>query len=710
MGRSERKSKSEIAGFGGLNLPFPAISNRLESEKQTPDQSLRTLFTDDYQFLEEMAELRSVRSFLRLLEMDLVYEASRKGPMLGDNRFTDGKTLSGLLDRPLLALSALTTAILFAWLLCYSSYGFEFDTEGSYLNSIANPFVYAINSPPSLFGFFYYWPYQWAGGDIAVLRMANVTLTIALGWSLSFLVIRRLWTVGWPHAAVLSAGIASLALVNFHTSLSRTPNYNTLTFQSLLMVMIGLLLADRPGRIRQVLGWILVGVGGWCCFMAKLTTAAAIALLVMLYVVVLRRKSLLPMLGAALIALALLIITACLIDGGITGLVTRMVNSADLEILLGARHEASLMFRIDWLETSRTQLAFAMLTAIALLLSIFVEFRHKVLPSLALAAALIVTIAIVLAGIDPINIKLSTLFLVPAFTCLGTMFYREGLVLRTQAPTSVVLALTFLVLPHVSALGSGVNYWWGGSKAALFWMLAVVAFLSPLAQQGRSVVATLLPLTVLAQVLTASVINGAILKPRGQVKDLRAYAAVTPLPGGGKLVLSQPLHDYLVTARAQARAAGLEVGTPVVDLSGRSPGLLFVLETRALGLPWLVGPYDTSEAHFGQLGPSVPYAGSNAAAVEALGLENCADLAKAWVLIEPEGPHHLDQASVMASFGARQADYVAAATFETAINDGHDPDAYRQSLLKPVHPAALAERSCREARRQRPAGRKWSPS
>jgi hypothetical protein len=48
MVRRERESKSEIAGFGGFNLPFPAISNRLESEKETPAQSLRTLFTDDY--------------------------------------------------------------------------------------------------------------------------------------------------------------------------------------------------------------------------------------------------------------------------------------------------------------------------------------------------------------------------------------------------------------------------------------------------------------------------------------------------------------------------------------------------------------------------------------------------------------------------------------------------------------------------------------
>ncbi|WP_449380358.1 hypothetical protein [Bradyrhizobium sp. UFLA05-112] len=594
-----------------------------------------------------------------------------------------------MLNRILLVLSAVTTAILFSLLLYYSSYGLMLADEGLYLNLIANPFPYAINMPPSLFGFVYHWPYQWAGGDIAMLRAASFTLTMALGCILSFLVIRRLWIAGWHHAAVLSAGIASLALCDYR-GWGVTPSYYTLTFQSLLIVMIGLLLADRPVRIRQVLGCILIGVGGWCCFMAKPTTAAAIALLVMLYVVVLRRTSLLPMLGAALVALALLIVTAYLIDGGITGLMIRMVNSADLEMLLGARHEVSLMFRIDWLDISREQLAIAVLMAIALLLSIFMGSTHKFLSSLALAAVSIVTIAIALLGTDPISINLSTLFLVPVFICLGAMFYREGLVLRTQTPTSIALALTFLVLPHLCALGSAGNYWRIGARDALFWMLAVVAFLSPLARQGHSVVAILLPLTVLAQLLTASVVNGSLLKPFRQVKDLRAYTAVMLMPGGGKLVVSQSLYDYLAAAKAQARAAGLEVGAPVVDLTGVSPSLLYMLETRALGLPWLIGGYP----------------GSNAVAVETLRLENCADLAKAWVLIEPEGPYHIDQVSVMASFGAGQRDYLTAATLDPPVVDGDYAKETRHFLFKPIRSAAQAEQSCREARGQR-HGQKW---
>jgi hypothetical protein len=47
MARSERESKNEIAGFGGLKLSFPAISNAAAVEKQILAQSLGRLFTDD---------------------------------------------------------------------------------------------------------------------------------------------------------------------------------------------------------------------------------------------------------------------------------------------------------------------------------------------------------------------------------------------------------------------------------------------------------------------------------------------------------------------------------------------------------------------------------------------------------------------------------------------------------------------------------------
>lgn len=40
-------STNEIAEFGGLDLPIPAIANARLSEKQNPIQPLRALFTGD---------------------------------------------------------------------------------------------------------------------------------------------------------------------------------------------------------------------------------------------------------------------------------------------------------------------------------------------------------------------------------------------------------------------------------------------------------------------------------------------------------------------------------------------------------------------------------------------------------------------------------------------------------------------------------------
>jgi hypothetical protein len=54
MVRRERESTNQIARFGVLKLPIPAISNASAAEKQTPIQSLKALFTDDQ--LEIMAK------------------------------------------------------------------------------------------------------------------------------------------------------------------------------------------------------------------------------------------------------------------------------------------------------------------------------------------------------------------------------------------------------------------------------------------------------------------------------------------------------------------------------------------------------------------------------------------------------------------------------------------------------------------------------
>jgi hypothetical protein len=63
MVRRERESTNQIARFGTPKLPIPAISNASPAEKQTPAQSLRGLFTDDY-IPVFLARARMAKAFL----------------------------------------------------------------------------------------------------------------------------------------------------------------------------------------------------------------------------------------------------------------------------------------------------------------------------------------------------------------------------------------------------------------------------------------------------------------------------------------------------------------------------------------------------------------------------------------------------------------------------------------------------------------------
>lgn len=587
-------------------------------------------------------------------------------------------------DRTLLALSAFSTAVLVAWICFYSSYGLDLSDEGFYLNSIVRPFDYAVNIPPSFFGFIYHWPYRWLGGDVATLRFYNVVCTFALGWLLSFVVILRFWNLHFVVLVVVSAGLSTLILTAFHLWLL-TPNYNTLTLQSLCLVMIGLLISEEFSKEWRAAGWALIGLGGWLCCMAKLTTAFALGIVILIYVLAFRRASLRALAGAAAIAFMLLVSSAHLM-GGATALFARMADSAEAVAILGSGQELSRIFRLDSLSARFWDIAVASFAALVLLLNLRpVRWPHKLIGAAILSVGLLLTVVVALTGKDPFAAKSASPFLVPIFMALGAAAYYRNYLVENLTYDRIALAAIFLILPHLVALGSNGNYWKIGVHAAMFWTLSAVIFLSPLAKlSSNHGTAVVLPFAVAAQLLTASLVNSGQEKPYRQVRDLRSYTSETVAPGGGKLILSQSSHDYYASALIQSRVAGFVTGQPTVDLSGRSPTLLYMLDGRALGQPWLVGAYP----------------GSNAMAIRTLRLESCADLAKAWLLTEPDGPRRLDQGAVLASFGAKAMDYLIVASFNTGANDGDYPEPHTQHLLKPLRDFDSAAKTCGEAKQQ----------
>src|ERR1700675_1878245 len=98
-----------------------------------------------------------------------------------------------------LAVSAAARVLLLGWVMLCCRSGFDFTDEGFYLNWISNPWNF--HSSVTQFGFVYYPLYKLVGGDIVLLRQANVLILFTLGWALCFTFLRSIF-VQWGSIGI----------------------------------------------------------------------------------------------------------------------------------------------------------------------------------------------------------------------------------------------------------------------------------------------------------------------------------------------------------------------------------------------------------------------------------------------------------------------------------------------------------------------------
>ncbi|WP_193605787.1 hypothetical protein [Nocardioides dongkuii] len=579
----------------------------------------------------------------------------------------------------------LSTVVALVWL---SGRGLDLTDEGYYLLWLSEPGRYAAST--SQFGFVYHPLHVLLGGDVALLRTVNVLLVLALAWVLAHQVLTRL--AGWRpearwQALVCSAGLATTATGVFSLGLL-TPSYNSLSLQGLLVAVTGVVLvvSGAAGDRATWVGWVLVGVGGWLTFLAKPTTALALAVLVAVVLVAAGTVHLRGLAVAALTAAGLLLLTAIAIDGSVAAFVRRLRDGTDLLAALDGGHGLGAALRWDAYEPSLAQagvlVAVAAGTALATLAGVAQDVRTRV--TCGLGAALVVGLAVwgtrgdadVFVVADPFS---ASLLLGLPLAALGLLLLLGGRpAVRRITRAQWAVAGLLLLLPHGFAFGTNNDYWRVAGQAAVFWVLLAVVLVAPLAGRPRFRW-VLAPLLLGAQVLAVLVVLPAVVAPYrqpGPAWQLDAPATVR----GSSLTLHTAVARHLGDTTAAVRAAGLEEGEPVLDLTGRSPGLLHAWGAHALGQPWLFGGYPGSAEH----------------AAAALATVPCDELARAWVLTEPRGPRRLP-ASVLATFGATPRDFAVAASW-TAPREVTRDAPQPQQLREPLRDPAAAEEACRRAR------------
>lgn len=593
----------------------------------------------------------------------------------------------------ILIVSALCSAVIIFVTLFYSMRGIDLIDEGYYLTVISNPLKY--NNTLSQFGIAYHNIYKLSGQSISTIRIINIAITFALASALSWAILSNILhnqSEERLSRLVIAAALGTTSLAMLRLWLP-TPSYNWLAFQALMITAIGLLLSRRELRFTSVFGWALIALGGWLAFIAKPTSAAAAAILSFVYLATTRRLSIGLVTVTALILCSLLAATAYVLDGSFSGFVGRYSVGLERAGAYGMGHTLSAVLRLDTLPLDWSALKVMAIACLAATISAsFITSANRALRaasylSCAACASLTVSLALDLLG-GPYDYGLWQQLFLAAIGLSASLFAfvysRRG----HQIPNSTryrETAILLAALPFAFVAGTANNYWFMAGLVGFFWVLAGALVIGARFRLGGAL-ALMIPFIFAAQFIAAGQILFGITNPYYQPGPLRSADYRIDLGDrGGVLRVAPSTGAFIEAIRKTAYEAGFQQGTPVIDLTGHSPGVLYVMGASSTGQPWLIGNF-----------PGMP--GSNRVATEVLTGASCSELARAWLLIEPKGPYSFPS-TIISVFGADQSrDFSVAGSFSSADPLSNFRETRSQHLMRPNRSFEEALRACTEAK------------
>lgn len=599
------------------------------------------------------------------------------------------RTLTAALPWIALAICSSVTLLLLGWVIFRCRFGFDFTDEGFYLNWISNPWNYPASV--TQFGFVYYPIYRLTGGDIALLRQLNVLTVFALSFTLCVVLVRSLcWNWGelhWSQRAGFlgAAAVVASSALSFLDLWLPTPSYNSLTFQSLIVAAIGMLLANNKLSKAGIAGWLLIGIGGGFTFLAKPTSAFALACICGGYLIAAGKIAFRGLLIALSSALVLLVVSALAIDGSLPGFLKRLVDGVNLVDRLQPDSGLSHLFRWDNYDLShrqRTRFDYVLIVTYLSTTLGFLANRWAQL-SATLTAALLAAMALAtIAGEFVPRIDYEP-FQPVVFWAISFGIALSAVITRTHwlpSRNGLALIVVLLMLPYVYAFGTNNNLWTTASRAALFWVMAGFVISIELAA-ANGAWRPLLPAAAVALFVATVIVYLAMEAPYRQTQPLRFQAdSVEINRERASLILTNEAASYIREITRLAEGSGFSPGDPVIDLTGVSPGSLYVLGARPLGAAWLLAGYS----------------GSNDFMTAAIDQETCGLIGATWVLTEPNSRDAFSPV-LLRRFGADlDQDYVAVGSVYSTRTS--TPKQFEHRLYKPARDPVTARLACERAR------------
>jgi hypothetical protein len=580
----------------------------------------------------------------------------------------------------------LSTIIILYWVFKFSAYGIDFTDEGYYLNWISNPFLYKDSL--SKFGYIYHPLYNLVDGDIVWLRRINFLITFILACTLVYLVIDNLVKFDKINKVILCVVSSGIAICSFTYPYIQTPSYNHLTFQALIITSIGITLIDVTKFNKNVLSYIIIGIGGWLTFMAKPSSAVGVAAIVLMYIILSKQFQLRFLLISAATAFILFIISAYIIDGSITAYVERYFLSVKKQTLLQAGHDINKIFRIDeFILSPKITVSFFFIFLISAFFIWLGLKNNKINNFIYIITCFLILVIITTLAVSDVDWNQNYGSYQPyllfgiGYACL---FVTIILMFNNKIKIHDVrlgFFLIFLILPYIFALGTNNNYWEHSAAAAFFWLISGFVLIIPWFVKLK-LYQPIIFLVLLSQLITSIYIKEGIEKPYRYNQPLRLDDSRIVVNNKHQLILSKEFAKYINDARKIAAQSGFTKGDSIIDLSGQSPGLLYLLGAKSIGTAWNIGGYK----------------GSLNRAKASFNLVDCTDIANSWVLYESKGLSI--STDLLTSLGMDfPIKYQKVGSWETASGAGGYKEIRIQELYKPLN-ANIAKSSCELIRKK----------
>ena len=148
------------------------------------------------------------------------------------------------------------------------------------------------------------------------------------------------------------------------------------------------------------------------------------------------------------------------------------------------------------------------------------------------------------------------------------------------------------------------------------------------------------------------------------------------------LKLSKEFSKYINDFRNIFAQSGFKKKDPIIDLSGQSPTLVYLMDGKSIGTPWNIGGYkgsfDLAKARFD--------------------LVHCKEISKAWIILEADGPRNIS-INLLKYLGADFPKlYQLMGSWKTAEGAGGYKEIREQELYKPKNTELINDR-CKRIRK-----------